>query len=518
MGSFLWNRGTYSMAINSCNQNVRFVRIAGAAVLLMACVTAGALPRGKKTAKSAQPASPAETLPVTTSSQAAARYFENGMVHYENHRWNLALNDWHEAVRLDPKFALAYTWICMTTVDPAEESSNRARAKASAKDVTPAERLVVRWMVGIHENRYVEGISAMNDVLAMYPRDKRLNFLFGYWLFRSDQYDLSEKLTQRALAEDPNYATCYNQMGYIHSRRGEYDKALEATAKYVKLLPDEPNPHDSYAEMLRLSGRYDDALKHYHIALKIDPTFYISQKELGETYAIMGDGEKARAEYAKAVDEAPSDGLKAEYLQKAAMTYVRDQQYEAANKAFLEAGEKAHAMKQWIWEARAYRIMAMYEPDKTAATRDLQQAETILAARRDVVSQTDLDEEAARILRVRVERAVAAEDLSAAQTAVTRLEEMANGGTVALERTWHGAAGTLLVAQQKYTDAITQLEEDFANPMSMKLLVTAYEKSGDKQQAKSLRKKLNDWRIPSIEEALIVPAFRSHNTEVLSKN
>src|SRR5215470_948145 len=124
-----------------------------------------------------------ETLPVTTSSAAAARYFENGMVHYENHRWNLALNEWQEAIKLDPHFALAYTWICMTTTDPAEESANRALAKASMKDASPGEQLVVRWMAGIHENNYVEGIAAMNDVLALYPRDKRLNFLVGYWLY-----------------------------------------------------------------------------------------------------------------------------------------------------------------------------------------------------------------------------------------------------------------------------------------------------------------------------------------------
>jgi len=242
------------------------------------------------------------------------------MVHYENHRWNFALRDWHEAVQLDPKFALAYTWICFTTTDPAEESANRALAKASMKDVSPAEQLMVRWMAGTHENNYVEGIAAMNDLLAMYPRDKRLNFLIGYWLYKLDQYDLAQKLTLKALAEDPSYATAYNQLGYIYSRRGDYLKAIEATGKYVKLLPNQPNPHDSYAEMLRLSGRFDQALEHYRIALKIDPTFYISQKELGETYAIMGDGERARAEYARAIEEAPSSGLKSEYLQKSAMT------------------------------------------------------------------------------------------------------------------------------------------------------------------------------------------------------
>ena len=466
-----------------------------------------------------KPNVPADRLPVTTSSAAAARHFENGMVQYENHRWNLALNEWHEAVRLDHKFALAYTWICMTTVDPAEESSNRAHAKASMKDVTPGEQLLVRWMAGTHENNYVEGISAMNDMLAMYPNDKRLNFLVAYWLYKQDQYDFAEKLTLKALALDPSYATAYNQLGYLYSRRGAYDKAIEATGKYVELLPNEPNPHDSYAEMLRLSGRFDEALEHYRRALEIDPTFYISQKELGETYSIMGDGEKARFEYAKAVHEAPSDGLKAEYLQKSAMTYVRDGQYDLADKAFTEAAAKAHSMEQWIWEARAYRILAMYGTDSAKAAHDLNHAEELLAAHKDIVAEADLNEEAARIWRVRVERAVSAGNLADARKSVDKLEQMASsGGSINIERTWHGAAGTLLVAQKKYAAAIPHLESDFANPLSIKLLVFACEKTRAKQKAAGLRQRLIAWKIPSIEEALVVPSLKGQKGTVVSKN
>src|SRR5437588_12258285 len=87
--------------------------------------------------------------PVTTSSLAAAHYFETGMVHYENHRWNFALRDWREALELDPKFALAYTWICFTTTDPAEESKDRTAAKALIDSVTPVEQLMIRWMAGV---------------------------------------------------------------------------------------------------------------------------------------------------------------------------------------------------------------------------------------------------------------------------------------------------------------------------------------------------------------------------------
>lgn len=458
-----------------------------------------------------------QKFPVTTSSAAAAHYFETGMVHYENHRWNFALRDWREAVALDPNFALAYTWICFTTTDPAEESHARAKAKAALNGVTPAEQSMVRWMAGVHENNYVEGIQAMNDVAQLYPHDKRLNFLIGYWLYKLDEYERSKMFTLKALADDPAYATAYNQMGYLYSRSREYDKAIEVMAKYVSLLPNEPNPHDSYGEMLRLSGRFEDALEQYRIALKMDPTFYISQKELGETYAVMGQEERARTEYAKAIHEAPGNGIKAEYMQKSAMTYLRDQKYDDADKAYRQAAESAHAMGQWVWEARAYRIMAIYQTDHDAAAKELDQAEAVLAANKDAVAKSDLDEERARILRVRVEHAVARKDQAAAQKLLAELEKMANSGSISIQRTYSGAAGTLLLSQKKYHDAAAQLEQDFMNPVSIRLLVTADEKANAKAAAEEWRVKLLDWKIPTVEEAFVVPLYRAQQSALAQK-
>ncbi|MBZ5509302.1 MAG: hypothetical protein LAO78_27910 [Acidobacteriia bacterium] len=484
------------------------------ALFVAAAVTAAC---SQVVAENAVGADKEKKFPVTTSSAAAARYFETGMVHYENHRWNFALRDWREAVALDPKFALAYTWICFTTTDPAEESQNRAKAKAFINSVTPAEQSMVRWMAGVHENNYVEGIQAMNDVAQMYPHDKRLNFLIGYWLYKLDEYERSKTFTLKALADDPAYATAYNQMGYLYSRSREYDKAIESMAKYVSLLPNEPNPHDSYGEMLRMSGRFDDALEQYHIALKIDPTFYISQKELGETYAVMGQEERARAEYAKAIQEAPSNGVKAEYIQKSAMTWLREQKFDEADKAYRQAAESAHAMGQWVWEARAYRIMAMYQTDHDLAAKELDQAQAVLAVNRESLAKADMEEEWARIMRVRLEHAAARKDYVAAQKLLTDLEKMANSGSISIQRTYSGAAGTLLLAQKKYRDAAMQLEQDFMNPVSIRLLITAQQKANAKAHAEEWRAKLLDWRIPTVEEALTVMQYRAQQSAVAQK-
>jgi hypothetical protein len=141
----------------------------------------------------------------------------------------------------------------------------------------------------------------------------------------------------------------------------------------------------------------------------------------------------------------------------------------------------------------------------------------VLAANKDAVAQADLDEERARILRVRVEHAVARKDLAVAQKLLAELQKMASSGSISIQRTYSGADGTLLLAQKKYHDAAAQLEQDFMNPVSIRLLITADQKANAKAAAEEWRVKLLDWKIPTVEEALTVFPYRAQESAVAQK-
>jgi predicted Zn-dependent protease len=74
---------------------------------------------------------------------------------------------------------------------------------------------------------------------------------------------------------------------------------------------------------------------------------------------------------------------------------------------------------------------------------------------------------------------------------------------------YHGAAGATLVAQGKYAEAISHLQEDSADPLSMRLLWRAYQSTGAASDARTVAAKLATLNVPTVEQALVVPQFRA---------
>jgi hypothetical protein len=90
--------------------------------------------------------------------------------------------------------------------------------------------------------------------------------------------------------------------------------------------------------------------------------------------------------------------------------------------------------------------------------------------------------------------------------ALTRMSE--DAGDKDIDLAYHGGQGAFLVFQQKYSEAIPQLEEDPNNALSLKLLITAYAKTGDTAAAERTVEMLSSLNDPTLEQALVVPAFR----------
>jgi len=446
-------------------------------------------------------------LPVTTSSPAARKEFEHAMVDLEALRRSDALNDLRAATKRDPKFAQAQILISHLTHDPDEQLGARTRAEQLAAGVTPGERLLIRWLSGVQQNNYVPAIAAMNDLLAMYPKDHRTAFLAGRWLVHQRRYAQGIFVLEHAVALFADYPAAINELAYAYAFSGNFEKASALMERYVQLQPDQPNPYDSYGEILRAAGLYDAALDKYRMAIRVDPTFG-SEFGVADTYAVMGREQEARDEYAKAMMFVTSESDRVDYELQSALTWIRENNHKQVDKSLHEVARHAHSVGLAKIEAEANRIMAMSAPDYKDATHHLKAAEHALDEGHPI-SKSDREEERALVLAVAARRAAQNHSMDNAAKTVAQLEAMASQSrSQVIQLAFHSAAGAVLVEQGKYSEAIPHLQEDTENPESLMLLWKAYRETGAHEDAKILAARLAGMNEPTVEQALVVPQFR----------
>ncbi len=447
-------------------------------------------------------------MQVTTKSAEAHALFEQALAKIEVLHVQAGLENLRQAVKADPHFALGHILLNFFSENPAEQVAERDKALANRQYAGPEEQLIIDWLANASQAHWIPAIQTMNTALERYPNDKHLAWLAGWWLaVMQNQSPRALPLFERVMKIDPNFADAWNEAAYCYAKAGDFDKAFADIKHYAEMVPNEANPQDSFAELSRMAGRFDDALEHYRMSLKIDPNFNESQLGLGDTYALMGDQPRARAEYAKAIAAGTATQKITWGLQSAA-TYVREGDFAGADAAFRQLAQDAHSQDLANLEAEAYRNMALYQKDSATAVRLIAKAEDVLHEQHNV-PQALLNEELAAVWRTGVDRFLRDGDWPRAQALLQHLSDLAASNTdPTIEYAYAGASGAVYLASGQYAEAISDFEGDPGNPVSMRGLYLAYDKSGQKDNAAKMAASLASFNIPVIEQALVAPEFR----------
>jgi tetratricopeptide (TPR) repeat protein len=456
-----------------------------------------------------QPDSHTGALPLSAASPRILRLLEDA--------WKLGLDEvqqepaievLHRAVKMDPDFAFGHELLAAMSLDSTEQIAEQQKAFALRDHASPAERLAIEWQQDSSDHQLMSAIPKMNELLTEYPHDRWVAFLAIRWLMAQGQYPRAVSVYEHSGLDAPGLM---NRTAYCYAHMRQFDKAVVLMDRYVAALPHDPNPQDSYAEILRMAGHFEQAVEHYRQALQLDPQFYPSEFGIADTYSLMGDQGRARAEYKIAFQKFASlpEFYVVQWKTREATTFVREGDYAGADRAFQALADYAHSKHMSEVEADTQRQMAIYQMDLKLGLVCLNKAETALNEGKNAMPMARLQQEQARILRTRVEIALRMGNKESASTTLRQLKDLSDRSIDAvIETAYHGAAGADLFSQKKYDQAVSHLEEDPNNPLSLKLLAAGYQKIGYSAGMKRTEETLANFNEATLEQALVVPTFR----------
>jgi tetratricopeptide (TPR) repeat protein len=282
-------------------------------------------------------------IPITTRSEAARTLFLRARALNEELKTHEAHALFQQAVGLDSNFAIAEYYLASTSPTAKEASEHLRRALALARGVSAGERLMI---LGLDARTHADRTRARQlaeSLVTQYPQDERARFLLASVYSAQHLYDRTIVEYQKAISINPNYSLAYNQIGYAFRSVGNLAAAETSFRKYVSLVPNDPNPYDSYAELLMKMGRFDESIVQYRKALSIDPHFGGSHVGIAADHMLLRRHAAARAELDTYFRVAQNDNERRTALLNSAMVNVDKGSTDSAVAALQRSLEIARA-------------------------------------------------------------------------------------------------------------------------------------------------------------------------------
>jgi tetratricopeptide (TPR) repeat protein len=287
------------------------------AMIAIASAAAGVAPYA-----AAQQIDSAGKIPITTTSDQARALFLRARTLNETLKAHEAHSVFAQAVAIDPTFAMGEYYLASTSPTATELNAHLATAIALSGAVSPGERLMILGLQARTNADRPRARQLAESLVVLYPNDERARFLLGAIYAAQQLY--REEITQfeKAIALNPTYSLAYNQIGYAYRAVGEMSAAESVFQKYIALIPDDPNPHDSYAELLLKMGRFDASIAEYRKALALDSHFGASHIGIAANEALLGHHPAALAELESYYKNARNPGERRAALANEAMVHV----------------------------------------------------------------------------------------------------------------------------------------------------------------------------------------------------
>ena len=192
-----------------------------------------------------------------------------------------ALDYFDQALKADPKFALAYTGVAdaslrMYSIKKDSLWTQKALAAAQqAQQLNDKLPEVHATLGSVYRTtgKYSESVAELKRALSLAPNSDEFYRRLGIVDLDSGNAPEALDAFQKAVKLNPYYWVNQNALGVAYARQGDYPKALEAFKQVTVLEPDIVAGYENIGNMYLQQAKYQESIPYFQKALQIGPYF-----------------------------------------------------------------------------------------------------------------------------------------------------------------------------------------------------------------------------------------------------
>jgi tetratricopeptide (TPR) repeat protein len=244
--------------------------------------------------------------------QTAGTFLDRGILFAMRGDYDMAIEDFTEAIRLNPDMAGAYMlrgralFASVSRVTSVGENFSGVGTMSTGGRVS-AEQVRI----------YDLAIEDLTQAIRLDPNSSVAYVERGRAYSDKGDYDRAIADYNQALRINPDLAVAYNNRGNAYYNKGDYDRAIADYTQALRINPNYSNAYISRGNAYYNKRDYDRAIADYNQALRVDPNSANAYIGRGNAYYVKRDYDRAIADYEAALRIDPNYALARQNLENA---------------------------------------------------------------------------------------------------------------------------------------------------------------------------------------------------------